>query len=160
MAVRHPLDRIVSAWSFFCNAPTDQEIKGQHDVTSLGYYWGMPFALFLDLCLEKHSKNAHTRAQVEFAGPHHIDVLCPLERLQEAWEVLRGLFQYLHPLTVSHQSQRTNWQTYYTPSQRNRAEQVFANDMRMFEQAQGTIQTFINTQEHAHGQNYSTQSQA
>lgn len=135
MPVRHPLDRIVSAWAYFCNAETPHEISSQPGLLGMGYYFGMPFTEFLDICLKRHDENPHTRTQVQFAGPHPFDWLCPLDDLPDAWEVMRERFDYLKPLVHNHRSHRTVWEKYYDEEMRERAERVFADDLSLFARA-------------------------
>ena len=82
VVVRHPLDRLVSNWAYFCRgSPT--ELNGQPQIRKLGYTDNMAFDDFLEVALEQHEQNVHTRAQVEFIGPHKVDRLVPLHRLDE-----------------------------------------------------------------------------
>jgi len=136
MAVRHPLDRIVSAWAFFCENQPD--VDRQPGLKAIGYYYGMPFEEFLELCLKRHYENAHTRAQSIFAGPHKIDWLVPLYLLPERWEELRKRFPQanIRQINPSHKSEHKPWQDYYTPPMRAAAETIFADDMRLFELAE------------------------
>ncbi len=134
MCIRHPLDRLVSCWAFFCNSDTDHEIKGQHDIIELGYYHKMPFDEFLDIALEKHELNAHTRKQARYAGGKKFDRLCLLEELPEEWKMLQARFHFLtKELPLTHKSDHRHWSEYYTPEQRKRAEAVFSEDMELFE---------------------------
>lgn len=135
MAVRHPLDRIVSAWAYFCNAETTHEIGSQPGLLAMGCYFGMPFSEFLAICLKRHDENPHTRTQVQFAGPHRIDWLCPLDDVPDAWELLRQRFGYLRPLTHKHRSHRAPWEKYYDEDSRERAETVFADDVALYARA-------------------------
>lgn len=133
MCVRHPLDRLVSCWAFFCNSEDDSEIRGQHDVMSLGYYHGMPFDEFMDIALEKHELNAHTRKQLRYAGSHGFDHLCKFENLAEEWRKLQARFPFLKkPLPMTHKSNHRNWKMYYTDEQRQRAEDVYADDLDLY----------------------------
>jgi hypothetical protein len=132
MAVRHPLDRIVSAWAFFCTGD-DGDIKDQPDFLALGYAFGMPFEAFLEICLERHVSNGHTRMQSAFAGPHKIDFMCPLSRLHEGWEGLRSVFPSLRSLGHRHKTKRAAWQDYFTPETQALAENVFSEDLARFE---------------------------
>ena len=137
MCVRHPLDRLVSCWAFFCNAPTNHEIKGQHDVLKLGYKHQMSFSDFLDIALDKHELNAHTRKQVRYTGGQKFDRLCRLENLPYEWKRLQERFSFLkQPLPLTHQSRHNGWQEYYTDEQREMAEDVFADDLALFREAE------------------------
>lgn len=134
MPVRHPLDRIVSAWAYFCDAETDHEIKGQKSLHAIGYRYKMPFDDFLNIVLERHAENNHTQMQVDFAGPHEPH-LVTLANLGKAWSMLRVAFPYLRPIKHVHGSGHAGWQDYYNHTQRDRAMQVFAPDVRLFEKA-------------------------
>ena len=142
MAVRHPLDRIVSTWAFFCQAETDQEIVGQQDFAKLGYYWRMSFKDFLAVFEQTFDRNPHTQMQVEFAGPHPIQVLCPLHKLIETWGFLRKRFTFLNPLTVSHQSRHRLWPHYYTDKEREHFESLLEEDVALYRRAQKPLTPF------------------
>lgn len=134
MPVRHPLDRLVSAWSFFCRSETDHEIRGQKSLKELGYYYHMPFSRFLEVAFEHHADNNHTQMQVDFAGPHNPNLIA-LQNLGAAWDILRSKFTYLRPLKHVHASTHLTWETYYSPSERLKALSVFQPDVRLYEQA-------------------------
>lgn len=135
IVVRHPLDRLVSAWSFFCAGEQDMVCQ-HHELREIGYFHGMPFSAFLDVALDRHDADQHTRKQTVFRGPHPA-YLAPFEKLREHWDALRGLFRSmpLKPLPHSHRSEHRPWQEMYTPSQRDRAETVFADDLALYEGA-------------------------
>jgi hypothetical protein len=134
MCVRHPLDRLVSCWAFFCRSESDHEIRGQHDLLLLGYYHGMPFAAFLDVALKQHNKNAHTRKQSIYAGGQTFDRLCRLHNLDREWAKLQAKFPYLtRPMMVVHKSNHSDWQDYYTDAQREAAEREFSDDLALYE---------------------------
>jgi len=143
MVVRHPLDRLVSAWSFFCQADDNIRIGGEPNLLKLGYFLGMPFDRFVDICCQTHDQNVHTHRQIHFKGPHQMDALIPLPHLNEAWEGLRDRFPVL-PMTHNHRSDHGPWEAYYTHRTRDMAEQVYAPDVALYEQAL----TFIHTGEH------------
>lgn len=130
MVVRHPLDRIVSAWAFFCK---DDPTRIDYVLKDIGYQLGMTFDAFLEICLKRHHENRHTRKQVYFAGPHKIDHLCPLERLSEDWALLRERFPNLNSIEHNHISEHDHWSSYYDSSQRKAAEAVFAEDINLFQ---------------------------
>lgn len=134
MAVRHPLERIVSAWAFFCNDPKGG-ISRQPDLLRIGYRQDMSFVDFLGLCLERYHENAHTRKQMVFAGPHRINTLVRLENLNDEWEKLRSSVPNLKSINWSHKSEHNSWETYYTPEQRYLAENIFKEDLGLYEAA-------------------------
>jgi len=133
MPVRHPLDRLVSIYAYFCMG---DGLNGQPQVGKLGYYKTMPFAAFLDVVSERHWENIHTRKLVEFAGPREADRYAPYERLQEEWTALRAKFpktKMMRELPVLHRTRHMPWESYYTPETRKRTETVFADDLALYE---------------------------
>ena len=131
MVVRHPLDRIVSAWSFFCkerhHAPFNE------GMAKLGYSRTMSFSEFLDHLLEHHDKNVHTMKQIKFTGGQDIHILIPIEKLNEKWPELveaYGLSPFQNSLANS--SQHEDWMSYYTPEQRVQTEEVFQEDLNLY----------------------------
>ena len=135
MAVRHPLDRIVSAFAFFTR--DKERIQGQRDMVALGYYYGMPWGEFFRLVMDKHAENPHTQMQTDFAGPIMIDQPVRLAGLAAAWDGLRERFPFLHPMLHYNRSDRGDWGGYYDKGQRAEAERVFAGDMALYEGATG-----------------------
>lgn len=135
--VRHPLDRMLSAWSYFCDTPDDKEIRAQKPLMAIGYYWRMPFEEFAELCIDRHEDDQHTRRQVSFHGPHTGNaLLCPIEKLPETWEAIRIVFPALRPLAHHHQTRRNlPWESYFNPQLLQRAEDVFVDDVALFERA-------------------------
>lgn len=133
MIVRHPLDRLVSAWAFFCNssAPMPDELQ------ELGYWKYMPFDIFLDVVEKRHGEENHTRAQIWYAGPHHADIdPWPFERLNDAWEHLRANHvPKAAPLDHLHGSEHDDWKQYYLPYRRTSIERLFDCDMALYERA-------------------------
>ena len=138
MAVRHPLDRIVSAWAFFCDDEKNF-ISKQHSLQDLGYKFKMTFEEFLPICLRWHYKNAHTRKQIVFAGPYHIDYLVNLENLDNVWGELQKKIPLLKPMNRSHVSVHKPWEEYYSNESRSYAEDVFREDVELFERANSII---------------------
>lgn len=137
MCVRHPLDRIVSNWAYFTQSKTSFFSQGSvfYDI---GYRRLQPFDDFLEVCLKHHQENHHTRFQDDFRGGQDIDTLVRLDALSEAWDALRNDFWELglKPLPVDvHVTERSHWLNYYTPQQRQRAQDVFAVDMNLWERA-------------------------
>ena len=49
--VRHPLDRLVSCWAYFCR---DGRISNQPKMRQIGYRHAMSFDEFLDVALANH----------------------------------------------------------------------------------------------------------
>ena len=139
MVVRHPLDRLVSCWAFFCNGPNKAvlsnalAISDQEVAEPIGYKHGMTFGAFLNIALRKHDLNLHTVKQVEFAG--HLDHICRLENLEEEWAVLIERFPFLRPLAHANKSDHNEWPKHYSSIDRQRAEEVFSEDVELFERA-------------------------
>jgi len=132
MPVRHPLDRMVSAWAFFCHGGK-QALRGQPELQAIGCYDGMPFAKFAELCLVHHECNIATRMQTKYRGPHKIDEFCPSENLDQRWPSLRDKFPFLRPLRWANSSNHDRWLSYFTPDLMTRSEKVFADDMALYE---------------------------
>lgn len=134
MVIRHPADRMVSAWAFFCEGNIS-ELEGQSGLKNLGYYYKMPFHEFFLKAVKLHNYNQHTRKQSVFAGPHHIDWVCPIENLQENWEKLREQFPVLvNPIQHNHRSRHENWRKYFNNKMLIEVEQTFKEDMELYEQ--------------------------
>lgn len=133
--VRHPLDRLVSLWAYFCKG---MGLNGQPQVAKLGYYLGQPFANFVDTICERHDENIHTRMQVAFAGLR-VDRRCRYENLASEWTALCSRFPSVKirkELPVIHKTNHDAWQGYYSPELRRQAEDVFAPDMALYEEAE------------------------
>ena len=95
----------------------------------------MPFNEFLDLLLMEHPKNVHTQKQILFTGGHEIDELCPIESLNERWAYIRDRFS-LGDLPKAHNaSPHSHWSNYYSDSQKDRAEEVFKEDLDLYKLA-------------------------
>jgi len=138
IVVRHPLDRLVSIWSYFCRG-SETNLSGQPQVRKLGYYVGQPFSEFVDVCCVQHWKNNHTRMQVHFAGEQEADLYCPFEHLHAGWQRLRERcpdVKLMRELPHSHPSQHRGWQEYYDRELADKAERVFAPDMALYEKAE------------------------
>ena len=129
MCVRHPLDRIVSAWAFFTSRPVFHE-----HMERIGYKKDMSFSEWLDFCLDKYGENVHTDKQILFTGGHEIDFLVPLEDLDEAWKLLSGRFK-LPSMKRFNASIHKPWEEYYDHKQKAAAEIVFSEDMELYNKA-------------------------
>lgn len=126
MVCRHPLDRLVSVFTYFCTGRYLGRIE-------MGICKGMPWDDFLHVALGNPYGDKHLRPQIIAAGPYPLDKLCWLEDLTEEWEVLRERFSYLLPLKWLMKTEHKPWQEYYTPSQRIRAEVIYAHDLVLYE---------------------------
>lgn len=132
MVVRHPLDRLVSMWTFFC---FDHDRLNSNGIGELGYTWEMPFDKFLENVYVQYPYNQHTEKQVVLKGPHYIHDLIRLENLQSFWPTLQEKFPGLRPLGHNHKTDHKPWQEYYSPEQRKEAEEVFKEDIKLYEGA-------------------------
>ncbi len=128
MVCRHPLDRLVSAFTFFCTGQYEGHV-------GMGVCRGMPWVDFLRVVLNNPYGDKHFRPQFIAAGPHRIDKLCRLEHLVEEWEVLRKQFTGLFPLKWLQKTEHASWKEYYTAKQRVLAEAVYTGDMTLYESA-------------------------
>lgn len=132
MVVRHPLERIVSFYTFFCKDPNKLNSNG---IAAIGYYTDMPFEECVDTICEKHWHNHHTMKQVDLKGPHNIDLLVKLENLNKYWPELQQRFPSLSNLGHFKKTNHKPWQKYYSPELRNKAEEEFAKDIELYEGA-------------------------
>lgn len=126
MAVRHPLDRLVSAYCHFC-------LGAQLGIIQMGICKGMPFGDFLHTALSNPYGDKHLTPQFMYAGPRKFDRLCRLENLAKEWIDLRKMFPLLRPIQVRNKSHHDPWTGFYTPAQRKAAELIYAADMALFE---------------------------
>ncbi len=138
MCVRHPLDRLVSTWAFFCKSHSDKLVD-ETKMADCGYYRGMSFEEFCEIYEEMYECNMHTVPQVFFTGGHYIHHLFPLEKLNEAWAELSDLFgkDLVHPkiAEVGHQSKRGPWQGYYSPKMQTSLLGLLQDDLDLYEEA-------------------------
>lgn len=131
--VRHPLDRLLSCFSFFC---LSDRLKNHPGMREIGYRPGMSWVEFLSIALQRHNDNEHTRFQAVFMGPHRFDRLARLENLGAAWAELRERFPVIErDVAVSHQSSHGDWRDAYDAGLRRWAELVFAADLDLYERA-------------------------
>ena len=121
-AVRHPLDRLVSAWAFFCRRPI------KHGLT--GWVSGDPFDAFLGVVLERPQADKHVRPQVDYLHPD-MGLVAPLESLSEAWAGL-GLGE----IPVKNATARNDWRGYKARPRLMRAEEVYSADLEVYHAAQ------------------------
>ena len=130
--IRHPLDRIVSAYEFFCH--TRVELPFNDGMKVLGYKREMTFDEFLEHLLENYEKNVHTQKQVDFIGGQEIDYLIPIEKLAEFWPTIEKEFN-LPALSEKHANRSAvekPWASYYTEESRAKAEHVFKEDVELY----------------------------
>jgi len=123
--VRHPLDRLVSAHSYFCRGE-------QPGVIKMGICRGMPWDDFLHTALSNPYGDKHLRPQHINIGPHRFDRLGRLENLSAEWIELQKRFPALGNIRWLTKTGHGAWETYYTDEQRKRAETVFAADVELY----------------------------
>ena len=128
MVVRHPLDRLVSAWAYFCKKDGPPKT-----MQGIGTFSWMPFGEWLERVLPDPSVNSHVQPQVDFKGPFRMDRLCRLENLNSEWKALRGRFPCILPVERWNKTTHDPWPSYYTPAQRSAAERAFAADIDLYE---------------------------
>lgn len=135
MCVRHPLERLVSAWAFFCNQPEDG-LKFKPRLLEMGYRNGMQFYEFLEVALIHHSEDPHTMAQVHFKGPHSINRICRLENIEDEWWSLQDKFPLItESLEVVHKTEHYEWERYYSRKQRDITSRLFQSDIYLYDNA-------------------------
>jgi hypothetical protein len=124
--VRHPLDRLVSNWSFFTKRPVKESYR------NLGVYQGMEFEEFVDVISSDPSVNPHFDFQIGFLGGQEMDEVCPMERLNERWKTLSQEFN-LNPLPDKYNSsKRGNWEQYYSNNLKQNTLKVFKEDLDLY----------------------------
>ena len=137
VVVRHPLDRLVSNWTYFCQgSPT--ELNGQPQIRKLGYTDDMAFNDFLEVVFVQHEQNVHTRMQVEFLGPNKASRIIPIDRLDDEWFKLRRRcpeMKVMREIPRTHTTTHRPWGDYYDAGSRVRAEEVFAPDVALFNES-------------------------
>lgn len=131
MVVRHPLDRLVSAWQFFTPAIRLQHMQVfRHNVQP-----DMQFGAFLDVVLKDPWKDRHTIPQVDWTGGQTIDQLVKLESLPDEWETLRSRFEGLKPITHRNKTEHGGWQEYFTDAMADAALEKYGMDLELYEHA-------------------------
>lgn len=134
--VRHPADRLISAWAYFCNADTDHEIETQQKLKALGYYHGMALDDFIAAALDKHNLDDHTSMQAHWIGNEPFDLLLPLTDLPHVWPTLVEMFPIcLRALRDEkiHESRRSD--ETIAPRLYSAIEDEFSEDVELFEAA-------------------------
>lgn len=130
MAVRHPLERLVSAWLYF--TPGD---KLKHmQVFRHNVYKDMPFAEFVRVVLENPNKDRHTRQQDDWRGGQKIDCLVKLENLPREWNKMVGKYPVVE-IPHKNSTDHSEWWSYYTPDLARDALAVYGGDLELYENA-------------------------
>lgn len=130
MVVRHPLERLVSAWRFFTPSHRMQHMRVfRHSVEP-----DMAFEPFVRVVLRDVEKDRHTTPQAVWKGPHAIDRLVKLENLPSAWGEMQARFG-LGAIPHRNPTEHDEWWTYYTPDLARDALEVYGPDLEIFENA-------------------------
>lgn len=135
MVVRHPLSRIVSFYKFFV---LDAKRIYSNQIHELGYEYNQPFEEFLEQYFKVYNRNHHSVKQSDLAGPFPIDCLVKLENLNKEWPKMMKRFEGLNGLPEEkiHKTDDSKpWQDYFTTEQRYKAEQIFKEDLWLYERA-------------------------
>jgi len=131
--VRHPLDRLVSGWAYFC---LGDRMKNQPALREIGYFDRMPFEEFLRIATASHWMNQHTRKQVDFIGSQPFDRLVRIENLTDAWEDLRKIFPNIRRIVRRNTSEHGHWKTYFSADMAEFAERVYSEDLALYHRAE------------------------
>ena len=123
MVVRHPLDRLVSAWAFFRDNPDKFYEDRIH---------GLSFREALPILLSARLLDRHILPQHLHKGDNDV-VCCRYEYIEPGWEALRTRFHWLRPLKHIHKSDRGDWRDYYTDTMRKMAQKAYSEDMELYE---------------------------
>ncbi len=134
MVVRHPCDRAVSAWAYFCHG---QNGKLQDFMTDLGFKPRMRWDAFFEVFKNAYPHNAHLCQQDLFRCGHEIDLLVPIEKLNDTWKELRKEYPELPVLTCANASEHKHWEEYVDNAQLYWFHQVFAKDLELWRKANG-----------------------
>ena len=134
MCVRHPLDRLVSCYSFFCLNETWFS-RGQ---LPEDYYFKMSFEEFCEAYEKNYEFNIHTVPQIFYKGGQDLDLLFRIEDIKKGWYELHKEFPDLVKPEISaigHKSKRGPWQEYYSPELRKTMEDLLGEDLALYEEA-------------------------
>lgn len=122
MIVRHPLDRLVSAYHWF--------VLGPYNIIPGGgnrRFGSIDFAQFV--AHTEHHHNMHWTPQTFQLERWREYSLVPLERLRDWWP------DDLPPLEHKKKTRRLEWQAYYDEPLRERCESRYAEDIEAYELA-------------------------
>lgn len=134
MCVRHPLDRLVSIYSFFMK----NELWYHRGHLDDQYYLNMPFEEFCEVYENTYETNIHTIPQIFYKGGQDIDFLYKYEELDRAWYDLHKMFPDLIKekiREVGHKSKHGPWEEYYTKELRKKMEKLLVEDLELYEEA-------------------------
>lgn len=135
MVVRHPLDRMVSSWAFFTQKRSKHALHGYLKSN----YCKDPnnSMLFKEWCkgvMENYSYDPHFDKQVIFTGGQTIDALIKMENLNTEWPIIAKRFK-LPNMLYENSSEHNFWRGYYTPELKAEAEEVFSEDIILYNDA-------------------------
>ena len=120
LTVRHPLDRLVSSWSFFSNhyhrtGPTP-ELTFEKDISLADYFeW------------TKDNPNKHWIAQTEQHPKWRYYRLIPLQTITETWDHI-GAGEITHTRKSTH----NNWESYYDTELLRKVSVYYSEDCLMW----------------------------
>jgi len=127
--VRHPLDRLVSAWADKSRAMTP-------GLLHCGFEADMSFDDFVTHVAQHDDDDHHLRQQYRFIvhrGRLSVDFIGRYERLEDDWGLLRKMFG-LQALTHVNPSPRSrDFASYYTAKSRETAENTYRRDLRFLD---------------------------
>lgn len=126
--VRHPLDRLVSAWANKC-APggISQTLRSER------FREGMSFLRFVRHATRAHrwERDHHLRPQSQFFLPDQVDFLGRYETLAEDWSRLAAEFG-LGELPHKNRSEHKEWRAHYCEEALDLALSVYREDIQVF----------------------------
>lgn len=96
--VRDPVERSVSAWRHLLWRNSKDNPSTQL-MLDLGFEYRMPFDSYVETLPGVMLKNQHTAPQVVFL-PASLDLLAPMERINNLWRILMRDHPWLAPLPV------------------------------------------------------------
>lgn len=126
--VRHPLDRLVSAWADKCQ-PGGMTPR----LKTLGFFEGMDFPAFVSHAAQHRDSDHHLRCQADFlmAGERLcVDYLGRFERLDQDWARVQAMFGLADLPHRNKSPRRGRWQRYYRHRElRIQAEKMYHRDL-------------------------------
>ena len=124
--IRHPLDRLVSAWANKIHSESYMERRlGKH-----GFRLNMPFDEFVRH-VEGHCWDAHIQPQCKFL-PVGTNLVARFERMAEVWPEIQAKFPWLPDLPHENKTEHAPWESMYTPETREIAERIYQQDLELW----------------------------
>jgi len=124
--IRHPLDRLVSAWA---NKIHSKRYVDSH-LAAYGFRLGMPFDEFVRHAAGHHT-DSHMAPQVKFLA-EPVDRIERFERMGEVWKDLQQRFEWLPDLPHANKTEHAPWSEMYTPETRAIAERIYSEDLALW----------------------------